>query len=99
MFIKSKKFILLASILLIIGLIVFIQNKSKSSGLRVCPDELVISAIAGPDRSGATEDTFLPEATTSADQSFYVLNGENKAVQEFDTAWVASNCKVPVTNQ
>ncbi len=99
MCIKNKKVVFIGIVLLSIGLIAFIQNKVEDNGLRVCPDELVISAIAGPDRSGVTEDTFLPEATTATDQSFYILEGENRAVQEFDTAWVASNCKVPITNQ
>lgn len=69
------------------------------TGLKVCPDELIIMTVAGPDRSGATEDGFVFEETEGGDQSFYILDGKKKAIQEFDTAWVAIHCKIPITNQ
>jgi hypothetical protein len=87
------------AVLAVMGGFFFLNTDKGNPGLRICPDELVIKSIAGPDRSGATEDTFLPDMTEGVDQSFYLINGEKKAVQEFDTAWVAENCKVPVTNQ
>jgi hypothetical protein len=72
----------------------------------VCPQEFVVNSISGPDRSGqGTElsvfhqgDNQFESSGTSTDLSYYLLNGEQRVVSEFDTAWVADHCKVPITN-
>lgn len=96
-----KKLIL---ILIVIGLGVlsivwFVYTKKVSShGLRICPEEMVIEAKAGPDRSGQ-ESLQDSEDIVASGTSMYILNGKKMPVSDFDTAWIAENCQVPITNK
>ncbi len=111
--INAKKWVKLSIGILVIGIILLVICKtrpqdeiSKNPGLKICPDELVIEEIAGPDRSGTTDtedteniDTQKNSEVSSEDASYYLVDGKQMAVEEFNTAWVAQNCKVPVTNK
>lgn len=106
--IKSKKWVKLSAGLIVIGIIVLVIRRArpqdeinKNPGLKLCPDELVIEEVAGPDRSGATPDIDTQKDSTLIveDISYYLIDGTQKAVEEFNTAWVAQNCKVPITNK
>ncbi len=112
--IKTKKWVKLSVGIIVIGIIFLAiyqtrpqDEVSKNPGLKTCPDELVIEEIAGPDRSGATVDTEDNEnidtqknsEVSSEDASYYLVDGKQMAVEEFNTAWVAQNCKVPITNK
>lgn len=68
-----------------------IPDISKNPGLKVCPDEMVVNEMSGPDRSGETVDN----TDTPVRSSYYMLKGERREVDEFNTAWVAANCYVP----
>ncbi len=92
---KSKKslvLLILVIILLIIGICLF-KKTSNKQGLRVCPEEMIVNEMPGIDRSGQTVDDKTPSRS-----SYYILGGERKEVDEFDTAYIAENCTVPVTS-
>lgn len=85
--------LIIAGILLVFGIILLIiDNLSvNNKGLQICPDEMIVNEMPGIDRSGETTNDV--EATRS---SYYILNGERREIDEFDTAYIAENCTVPV---
>ncbi len=106
---KARNALTLIIILIVLlgGYFLFFQNKetanvandldiNKNPGLKVCPEEMVVNEMPGPDRSGENADADTNDIPTRS--SYYVLKGERREVDEFNTAWVAENCYVPVTS-
>lgn len=92
--IKRAIYILIAIILLIVVVSLYQSgNIFTSSKLRVCPEEMIVNAMPGIDRSGETEDN-----VESVRSSYYIIEGERREVDEFDTVYIAENCNVPVTS-
>ncbi len=85
----------LAAILVIVGIcvIIFGNGFGNDRGLRVCPEEMIVNEMPGIDRSGETESDIDPMRT-----SYYILGGERREIDEFDTAYIAENCTVPVSS-
>lgn len=89
----ATKIIVLTVLILLIGSgILFKDQIFHPNGLQVCPDEMIVNEMPGIDRSGATVDDTIPTRS-----NYYILSGERKEIDEFDIAWVGSNCSVPIT--
>lgn len=56
------------------------NNTVVSGTLQECPSEKIINSMPG----------------IGGGEEYYILNGKRREVQEFDAAWVAAHCKVPV---
>lgn len=84
-----------AAILIVIGLcfIIFGNGFGGGRGLQVCPEEMIVNEMPGIDRSGETESDIEPVRS-----SYYILGGERREIDEFDTAYIAENCTVPVSS-
>lgn len=84
-----------AALLLIVGtgFIIFGDGFGSSRGLQICPEEMIVNEMPGIDRSGETKNEIDPMRS-----SYYILDGERREIDEFDTAYIAENCTVPVTS-
>jgi hypothetical protein len=58
----------------------------------VCPEEMIVNQMPAVDRSGETVSDEIPMRS-----NYYIIDGKRVEIDELDTAWIASNCRVPVT--
>ncbi len=90
---RKKTILILIAVVIVIAIVLIFQKSTNKHGLRTCPEEMIVNEMPGIDRSGQTVDEKIPTRS-----SYYILNGERKEVDEFDTVYIAENCTVPVTS-
>lgn len=79
---------IIALIALVAGGVYYLNNQKNM----VCPEEMIVNRMPSVDRSGETSSDEIPTRS-----NYYIIDGKRVEIDELDTAWIASNCRVPVT--